>query len=199
MTRHHLVPASIPHYPKAERHAGHHHDHERRQVQPEQAADAHHRQEHHAETSSAPSLDRTAMMATLHCLSGCTIGEALGMAIGTAWGWGSWPTVGLAVALAFFFGYAMTVYPLRRAGMAWGAALGLALASDTLSMTTMELVDNAVMVIVPGAMEAGLDDPLFWASLVASLLVAGVAAFPVNRWLIARGKGHALVHEHHCH
>ena len=92
----------------------------------------------------------------------------------------------------------MTLYPLRRAGMAWGTALGLAFASDTLSMTTMELVDNAIMVMVPGAMDAGLPDPLFWGSLVLSLLLAGVAAFPVNRWLIARGKGHALVHGQHC-
>ena len=108
-------------------------------------------------------------------------------------------SLGLAVALAFLFGYAMTLYPLRRAGMAWGTALGLAFASDTLSMTTMELVDNAIMVMVPGAMDAGLPDPLFWGSLVLSLLLAGVAAFPVNRWLIARGKGHALVHGQHCH
>jgi hypothetical protein len=93
----------------------------------------------------------------------------------------------------------MTLYPLRRSGMAWGSALGLALASDTLSMSTMELVDNAIMLVIPGAMEAGLPHPLFWGSLTVSLLLAGVAAFPVNRWLIARGKGHALVHEHHCH
>lgn len=155
--------------------------------------------EHQAASHQAASLNRTALMATLHCLAGCTIGEVLGMALGTALGWSNWPTVGLAVALAFFFGYAMTVYPLRRAGMAWGTALGLALASDTLSMTTMELVDNAIMVMVPGAMDAGLSDPLFWGSLALSLILAGVAAFPVNRWLITRGKGHALVHGHHCH
>lgn len=138
-------------------------------------------------------------MATLHCLSGCTIGELLGMAIGTALGWGNWSTIALAIALAFFFGYAMTVYPLRRAGMAWGTALGLALASDTLSMTTMELADNAIMMVIPGAMDAGIFDLLFLGSLGFSLIVAGIAAFPVNRWLIARGKGHALVHGHHCH
>jgi hypothetical protein len=147
----------------------------------------------------AHSLNRTAFMATLHCLTGCTIGEILGMVIGTALGWSNWPTVALAVALAFLFGYGMTLWPLRRAGMAWGAALGLAFASDTLSMTTMEFVDNAIMMVIPGAMEAGLLDPIFWASLAVSLILAGAAAFPVNRWLIARGRGHALVHAHHCH
>jgi hypothetical protein len=138
-------------------------------------------------------------MATLHCLTGCTIGEVLGMVTGTALGWSNWPTVALAVTLAFLFGYGMTLLPLRRAGMAWGTALGLAFASDTLSMTTMEIVDNAIMLVIPGAMEAGLPDPLFWGSLLASMILAGAAAFPVNRWLIARGKGHALVHAHHCH
>ncbi|MEK7236342.1 MAG: DUF4396 domain-containing protein, partial [Nitrospirota bacterium] len=114
-------------------------------------------------------------------------------------GWSNWPTVALAVALAFLIGYGMTLWPLRRAGMAWSAALGLALASDTLSMGTMELVDNVIMLVIPGAMDAGLSDPLFWGSLIVSLVLAGAAAFPVNRWLIARGKGHALVHRHHCH
>jgi hypothetical protein len=136
-------------------------------------------------------------MATVHCLTGCTIGEVLGMVIGTALGWTAWPTVGLAVTLAFLFGYGMTLVPLRRAGLAWTTALGLAFASDTLSMGTMELVDNAVMLVTPGAMDAGLSEPLFWGSLILSLIIAGVAAFPVNRWLIARGKGHALVHAHH--
>lgn len=154
--------------------------------------------DHHEGAHKAASLNRTAFMATLHCLTGCTIGEVLGMVIGTALGWTNWPTVALAVALAFLFGYGMTLWPLRRAGMAWGAALGLAFASDTLSMTTMELVDNAIMIVIPGAMDAGLHDPLFWGSLLVSLIVAGAAAFPVNRWLIAKGKGHALVHEHHC-
>ena len=149
---------------------------------------------HHQESAS---LNRTALMATVHCLTGCTIGEILGMVIGTVLGWGNWPTVALAVVLAFFFGYTMTLWPLRKAGMAWGAALGLAFASDTLSMTTMEIVDNAIMVVIPGAMDAGLGTALFWGSLILSLVVAGIAAFPVNRWLIARGKGHALVHAHH--
>lgn len=160
------------------------------------------RPEHHGhqETSQkAPSLNRTAFMATVHCLTGCTIGEVLGMVIGTVLGWSTWSTVGLAVALAFLFGYGMTLWPLRRGGMAWGTALGLAFASDTLSMATMEFVDNAIMLIIPGAMDAGLLDPIFWGSLAASLILAGAAAFPVNRWLIARGKGHALVHAHHCH
>lgn len=170
-----------------------------RRATPAEHLESHDHHGHHESHRQATSLDRTALMATLHCLTGCTIGEVLGMAIGTALGWSNWPTVGLAVVLAFFFGYAMTLYPLRRAGMAWRTALGLALASDTLSMTTMELVDNAFMVMIPGAMDAGLSDPLFWGSLALSLILAGVAAFPVNRWLIARGKGHALVHGHHCH
>jgi hypothetical protein len=146
----------------------------------------------------AASLNSMAFMATVHCLIGCTVGEVLGMVIGTALGWSNWPTVGLAVVLAFLFGYGMTLWPLRRAGMAWTAALGLAFASDTLSMTTMELVDNVIMVLVPGAMQTGLSDPVFWTVLGLSLLLAGVAAFPVNRWLIARGRGHALVHGQ-CH
>jgi len=153
----------------------------------------------HETTHEATSLNRTAFMATLHCLTGCTIGEVLGMVIGTALGWSNWPTVALAVTLAFLFGYGMTIWPLRKAGMAWGAALTLAFASDTLSMSTMELVDNAIMLVIPGAMDAGLSDPLFWGSLSVSLVLAGAAAFPINRWLIVRGKGHALVHGHHCH
>ena len=153
---------------------------------------------HHGHVAhGAGSLNQTAFMATVHCLTGCTIGEVLGMVLGTALGWSNWPTVALAVVLAFFFGYAMTLVPLRRAGMAWSTALGLAFASDTLSMATMELVDNAIILVVPGAMDAGLGDPLFWGSLVVAMILAGVAAFPVNRWLIARGKGHALVHAHH--
>ena len=151
----------------------------------------------HDESHDSSSLNRTALMATIHCLTGCTIGEILGMVIGTVLGWGNWPTVALAVVLAFFFGYTMTLWPLRKAGMAWGTALGLAFASDTLSMTTMEIVDNAIMVAIPGAMDAGLGTALFWGSLIVSLIVAGIAAFPVNRWLIARGKGHAVVHAHH--
>ncbi|MCS6319347.1 MAG: DUF4396 domain-containing protein [Nitrospira sp.] len=193
----------MSHHPSATAAMARHVDPEHHHPVGHEAHHGHHQQhqhnQHHEDAHKATSLDRTAILATLHCLTGCTIGEVLGMAIGTALGWSNWPTVGLAVVLAFFFGYAMTLYPLRRAGMAWGTALGLALASDTLSMATTALVDNAIMVMVPGAMDAGLSDPLFWGSLALSLILAGVAAFPVNRWLIARGKGHALVHGHHCH
>jgi len=133
----------------------------------------------------------------LHCLTGCAIGEVLGLVIGTALGWGNAATIALAVALAFFFGYSLTMLPLLRSGLALGAAIPLALAADTLSITVMEIVDNAVMLVVPGAMEAGLASPLFWGSLAFALAVAFVAAFPVNRYLIARGRGHAVVHEHH--
>ncbi len=143
------------------------------------------------------SLNRTAFSATLHCLTGCAIGEVLGMVIGTALGWGNLPTIALAVGLAFAFGYALTLLPLLRAGLGLWTALGLALAADTASIAVMEVVDNAVMLAVPGAMDAGLADPLFWASLALALAIAAVAAFPVNRWLIARGRGHTLVHAHH--
>lgn len=153
---------------------------------------------HHAHGAhGTSSINQTAFMATVHCLTGCTIGEVLGMVLGTALGWSNWPTVALAVVLAFFFGYAMTLVPLRRAGMAWSTALGLAFASDTLSMATMELVDNAIILVIPGAMDAGLADPLFWGSLTVAMVIAGIVAFPVNRWLIRQGKGHALVHAHH--
>ena len=145
------------------------------------------------------SLNRLAFSATAHCLTGCAIGEVLGMVIGTALGWGNVATIALAVALAFFFGYSLTMLPLLRSGMALGAVLPLAFASDTLSITVMEIVDNLIMLAVPGAMEAGPTSLLFWGSLAFALLVAGAAAFPVNRYLIARGKGHAVVHQHHKH
>ena len=143
------------------------------------------------------SLNRVAFSATAHCLTGCAIGEVLGMVIGTALGWGNVATIALAVALAFLFGYSLTMLPLLRSGMALGAVLPLAFASDTLSISVMEIVDNLIMLVVPGAMEAGPTSLLFWGSLAFALLVAGVAAFPVNRYLIARGKGHAVVHQHH--
>jgi len=119
------------------------------------------------------------------------------MVIGTALGWSNFRTIVLAIVLAFFFGYLLTMLPLLGAGLALGAAIPLALASDTISIAVMEVVDNAIMLLIPGALGAGLTDALFWASLAASLVIAGAVAFPVNRWLIARGKGHAVVHEHH--
>jgi len=145
------------------------------------------------------SLNRVAFSATAHCLTGCAIGEVLGMVIGTALGWSNVATIVLAVALAFLFGYSLTMLPLLRSGMALAAVLPLAFASDTLSITVMEIVDNLIMVAVPGAMEAGPTSLLFWGSLAFALAVAFVAAFPVNRYLIARGKGHAVVHQHHEH
>jgi hypothetical protein len=142
------------------------------------AADSH---AHHGHAEQ--SLNRTAFSATAHCLTGCAIGEVLGVAIGTA----------------FFFGYSLTMLPLLRAGLALSAALPLAFASDTLSITVMEIVDNLIILVIPGAMTAGLGDSLFWASLAVALAIAFVCAFPVNRYLIARGKGHAVVHAYHGH
>lgn len=156
---------------------------------------AHHGHHGHAEQS----LNRTAFSATTHCLTGCAIGEVLGVLIGTALGWGNFETIVLAIVLAFFFGYSLTMLPLLRAGLALGAALPLAFASDTLSITVMEIVDNLIILVIPGAMEAGIPDPLFWASLAVALAIAFVFAFPVNRYLIARGKGHAVVHAYHGH
>jgi hypothetical protein len=123
----------------------------------------------------------------------------LGVVIGTALDWGNFETIALAIILAFFFGYAFTAVPLLRAGLTLAAVLSLALAADTFSITVMEIVDNAIILVIPGAMEAGLDDPLFWGSLAFALAVAWVAAFPVNRWLISKGRGHAVVHAHHVH
>ena len=145
------------------------------------------------------SLNRTAFSATLHCLTGCAIGEVLGIVIGTALGWSNVATIVLAIVLAFFFGYGLTMLPLLRSGMALGAVLPLAFASDTLSITVMEIVDNLIIVVIPGAMDAGLGSLLFWGSLAFALAVAFVAAFPVNRYLISRGRGHAVVHKHHGH
>jgi len=151
----------------------------------------------HAEHGQAPaSLNRTAWSATLHCLTGCAIGEVLGMVIGTALGWGNAATIAISVVLAFFFGYLLTLRPLLR-HMSFASAARLALAADTASITVMEIVDNLIMLVIPGAMDAGLGSVLFWGSLAVSLAVAAVVAFPVNRWLIARGKGHAVVHAHH--
>ncbi len=151
--------------------------------------------DHH--THVAPSLTRQAVSATLHCLTGCAIGEVLGLVIASALGWSTWPSIALAVALAFLFGYSFTLMPVLRAGLALVPALGVAFAADTLSITVMEIVDNLVIVVVPGAMEAGLASPLFWGTLAFALAVAFVVTVPVNRWLIARGKGHAVVHKYH--
>ena len=146
---------------------------------------------------SEQSLSRLAFSATAHCLTGCAIGEVLGMVIGTALDWGNGATIALSIALAFLFGYSLTMLPLLRGGVALSAAIPVALAADTISITIMELVDNAILLVIPGAMEAGLTDLLFWGSLAVALLIAGVAAYPANRWLIARGRGHAVVHAHH--
>ena len=152
------------------------------------------RHAHHEMPASGRALNVVALSATLHCLTGCAIGEVLGMVVGTALGFSEWGTVALAVALAFFFGYLLTSLPLLRAGLALSAVIPIALASDTLSIAVMEVIDNAIMLGVPGAMEAGLDNVLFWGALSVALVVAGVVAYPVNRWLIVRGKGHAVVH-----
>ena len=146
---------------------------------------------------SNASLNRVAFSATLHCLTGCAIGEVLGMVIGTALGWGDFATIALAVVLAFFFGYSLTMVPLLRSGLALATVLPLAFASDTLSITIMEIVDNLIMLAIPGAMEAGLTSVLFWGSLAFALAVAFVAAYPANRWLISRGRGHAVIHQYH--
>jgi hypothetical protein len=160
---------------------------------------AHHEHAGQDHSAHGASLNRVAFSATAHCLTGCAIGEVLGVIIGTALGWGNFETIVLAIALAFLFGYSLTMLPLLRAGLALAAAIPLALASDTLSIAVMELVDNGILLVVPGAMEAGLDSLLFWASLAFALLIAGIAAYPVNRYLIARGKGHAVVHAYHGH
>ncbi|MBD0329923.1 MAG: DUF4396 domain-containing protein [Thermoleophilia bacterium] len=142
-------------------------------------------------------LNRLALSATVHCLTGCGIGETLGLAIGTATGLSDAATIALAVGLAFLFGYSLTIRPLVKSRLPFREIAGIAFAADTISITVMEIVDNAVILAIPGAMDAGLADPLFWGSLAFALAVAFVITFPVNRWLIARGKGHAVVHAHH--
>jgi hypothetical protein len=159
--------------------------------------------EHHGHYHGPPpavkgrDLTRSAISATLHCLTGCAIGEVLGMIIGTALGWSNAATVVLAIALAFFFGYSLTMRPVLSAGLGLGQAVGVALAADTVSITVMEIVDNAFIVAIPGAMQAGLGSALFWSTLAASLAIAFAVTVPVNRWLIARGQGHAVVHQFH--
>jgi hypothetical protein len=152
--------------------------------------------DHHAHEANVNGM---ALSATLHCLTGCAIGEVLGLAIGTALGLANGPTIALGIALAFVFGYSLTSLPLLRAGLALAVVAPIAFASDTLSIATMEVVDNAIVLAIPGAMDAGLGDILFWGSLSFALFVAGFAAYPVNRWLLRRGKGHAAVHETGIH
>ena len=149
------------------------------------------------EHPAAQSLNRLAFAATWHCLTGCAIGEILGLVIATALGFSNLASIAIAVVLAFFFGYALTLRPLLSGGVPLGRAVRVALAADTISIAVMEIVDNAFVLLVPGAMAAGLSDGLFWWSLGVSLAIAFVAAFPVNRALIARGRGHAVVHAHH--
>jgi hypothetical protein len=145
-------------------------------------------------------LTRAAVSATLHCLTGCALGEVLGMVLTTALGWGNAANIVVSIALAFVFGYTLAMRPVLAAGVPFRRALGIALASDTVSITSMELMDNLGLIAIPGAIDAGLGDWLFWASLAGTLAIAFVITVPVNRWLIARGKGHALVHQyHHAH
>jgi ABC-type transport system involved in multi-copper enzyme maturation permease subunit len=143
------------------------------------------------------SLNRTAASATLHCLTGCAVGEVAGMIISTTLRWSTIPSVAISILLAFLFGYGFSLQPLLRHGLGWRKSLKLALAADTASITAMELTDNAFILAVPGAINAGLNQGLFWISLLASLAVAFIVAYPLNRWLIQRGKGHALAHKHH--
>ncbi|HEX2162061.1 MAG TPA: DUF4396 domain-containing protein [Thermoleophilaceae bacterium] len=154
---------------------------------------------HAAVASSGRALDPVALSATLHCLTGCAIGEVVGMVVGTALGFPELGTVALAIALAFLFGYSLTSLPLLRAGMAFRAVVPIALSVDTVSIALMETVDNAIMLAIPGAMKSGAGDILFWGALSVALVVAGIVAFPVNRWLIQRGKGHAVLHETGIH
>ena len=150
-------------------------------------------------SSQGGSLTRSAIQATVHCLTGCAIGEVLGMVVSAALGWGNAGTIAVSVVLAFLFGYGLTLRPVLAAGVPLRRALGLAVASDTVSISTMEVVDNGFVLLVPGALAAGLADGLFWWSLAVSLAIAFVVAVPVNRWLIARGRGHAVLHEVHGH
>jgi hypothetical protein len=152
---------------------------------------------HDAHAEVTPSLDRLAVQATVHCLTGCAIGEVLGLVIATLLGWHDLPSIALAIVLAFTFGYGLTVRSVLGSGITVRDALRIAFAADTISIIVMEIVDNAFVLAIPGAMNAGLTDLLFWASLGASLVLAGLVAFPVNRWLIARGRGHAVMHDLH--
>ena len=154
---------------------------------------------HHHGAQTAQSLNRLAVSATNHCLTGCLIGEVTGMTIATALGWGDVASIALAVTLAFLFGYTLTSLPLFRAGLSFAAIVPIALTADTVSIAIMELIDNAFMLMVPGAMEAGLGDLRFWAPLLGGFAIAWPFAFAVNRAMIRRGTGHAVVHEYHHH
>ncbi len=156
-----------------------------------------HHHEHHDHGPDNTKLNSMAASATLHCLTGCAIGEVAGLVIGTLLGLNPITTIALAVALAFLFGFTLSTVPLRKAGLGFFAALSVVFAADTLSIAVMEVVDNAVMLLIPGAMEAGLVSPLFWVSMPIALAAAYVAAYPVNRYLLTKGKGHALVMEYH--
>jgi uncharacterized membrane protein YbjE (DUF340 family) len=159
----------------------------------------HHAATHDHAAHGTASLTGSAVSATLHCLTGCAIGEVLGMVLATWWGWGNLASIVLAIALAFLFGYSLTIGPVLRAGVSFRRALPVAFASDTASISVMEIVDNAFILLVPGAIDAELSNSLFWWSLGVSLVIAFAFALPLNRWLIARGKGHAVVHEYHAH
>jgi hypothetical protein len=158
---------------------------------------AHHHHDHEAGQQAPAATWGMAAQATAHCLTGCAIGEVLGMVIGTAAGLSNLATVVLAVALAFVFGYALTMRGVLRAGVGFRTALKVALAADTVSIAVMEVLDNLVMLTVPGAMDAGLSSGLFWGALAGSLLVAFLLTTPINKWLISRGKGHAVIHRYH--
>lgn len=156
-----------------------------------------HQPPHAGHKRGGESLNHVAFVATLHCLTGCAIGEVAGLMIGTALGWSNGASIALAVSLAFLSGFALTALPFLRRGYSVTSAFRIALAADAASITIMEIVDNAIMLVIPGAMNAPLDSLHFWASMAFALAVAGAAAYPVNRWLIGRGKGHALAHAHH--
>ncbi|MEV5352107.1 DUF4396 domain-containing protein [Streptomyces sp. NPDC093516] len=155
---------------------------------------AHHASPHDARAGASWGM---AVRATLHCLTGCAVGEILGMVIGTALRWGNVPTMALAIALAFLFGYSFTLFAVVRAGLSPKAAIKVALAADTVSIAVMELVDNTIIALTPGAMDAHLSDGLFWSALLGGFAVAFLVTTPVNKWMIGRGKGHAVVHAHH--
>jgi hypothetical protein len=148
-------------------------------------------------TAAHGNLNRLAISATTHCLTGCAIGEVTGMIIGTAFGWSDLGTIAIAVGLAYLFGFGLTSLPLFKAGLTFAAIVPIALAADTVSITIMEVIDNATVLLIPGAMEAGIDEPLIYASIAAGFVIAYPFAFLANRYMIARGKGHAVVHEYH--